>query len=600
MKASKPALLAPVLGLALAGVACHGEIAAPPEQPLPAATGGTGSVTHGSAGSAGGLSPGKGGAGSPGSGSGGSAGGTASASGGTTGSQAGSSSAPPDVNRVAIHRLNNAEYDNTASDLLGIESKLGAAFIDDEKLFGFDNIAAAFGMSDARFEEYFNAADTLVEQAFANAGAREKILLCAPASDTDRACAQNILEAFTLRAFRRPATAAEIDRLLSVVTEAVALGEDFSGGIKNALKAVLSSAPFLYRIEHDAEPNSPEVHPLDAYELGTRLSYLVWSTMPDAKLFELAEKRELTSDAVLTSELDRLLADDRSDRFIESFGGQWLGLRKLESHQVDTTEYPAWNQTLRSAMVGEGLAYFEEFVRGTRGFSEFFTADVNFVNPELAALYGFSRPSGSGLARVTNGSDDRRGFLGLASFLTLTSFSKRTAPTLRGNWVLENLLCTVTPQPPIAVPELTSEDDSGEAIDNVRARLEAHRANPTCAGCHDELDPIGLGLENFDAIGKYREEYSDGEAIDAEGELPTGERFTGLLKLSEILADDPRLTDCVVRKLMTYALSREIVASDAVYVSQIKAAWTADGLGLTALLRRIVSHESFRSRRGEP
>lgn len=600
MKASKPAFLGPVFGLALAGVACHGEIAAPPEQPLPAATGGTGSGIPGRGGSAGGVPSGKGGTGATGTGSGGSAGSTANGSGGTTSSQAGTSSLPPDVNRVAIHRLNNAEYDNTASDLLGIESTVGAAFIDDEKLFGFDNIAAAFGMSDARFEEYFNAADTLVEQAFTDADARDAILLCTPESDTDRACAENILKAFTLRAFRRPATAVELERLVGVVTEAVALGEDFSGGIKNALKAVLSSAAFLYRIEHDADPSSAAVHELDGYELGSRLSYLVWSTMPDTELFELAETRELTADAVLMAELERLLADERSERFIQSFGGQWLGLRKLESHQVDTTEYPAWNQTLRTAMVGEGLAYFSEFVRGSRGFSEFFTADVNFVSPELAQLYGVSRPSGSGLVRVTNGSDDRRGFLGLAGFLTLTSFSKRTAPTLRGNWVLENLLCTVTPQPPMAVPELSTEDESEGGVDNVRARLEAHRANPSCAGCHDELDPIGLGLENYDAIGKYRDEYSDGEAIDARGELPTGEQFSGLGELSEILAKDARLTDCVVRKLMTYALSREIVASDAMYVNQIKDAWTADGLGLTALLRRIVAHETFRSRRGEP
>lgn len=589
MKASKSALFASLLSVALAGVACQGEIAAPPEDSLlPADPEVPSPGTNGGGDSSSGPSAGKGGRSDT------------AGSGGRGDGEAGADSAPSDVNRVAIHRLNNTEYDNTMSDLLGVESEAGAAFIDDEKLFGFDNIAAAFGMSDARFEEYFNAADALVEQAFESDSAREKILVCTPESDSDLACAEEILEAFTLRAFRRPATTAELERLLEVVVAAGELGEDLTGALKNALKAILSSASFLYRIELDPDPGSSEPHPLSAYELGSRLSYLVWSTMPDEELFELAESRELTSDEVLSEQVDRLLADERSARFIESFGGQWLGLRKLESHQVDSSEYPDWNESLRAAMVAEGLAYFEEFVRGDGDFSEFFTTDVNFVNPELAELYGFSRPDGEELVRVKDTSDERRGFLGLASFLTLTSFSKRTAPTLRGNWVLENLLCTAIPPPPAAVPELDSGDDEALASDNVRERLEAHRSDPGCAGCHALLDPIGLGLENFDAIGKYRRTYSDGEVVNAAGTLPTGEEFDGLLELSDILADDERLTDCAVQKLMTYALSREIVASDATYRSEIKNAWTADGLGLAALLRRIVLHESFRSRRGEP
>jgi hypothetical protein len=583
---------------AFAALACTGRIVDPdgnawaPSDSTADAAGGKGGGASGSGGAisggstGGGSSPGAGGVGS-GSGNGGSG---ASAS----------VDAPPDVNRVPIHRLNNAEYDNTVSDLLGITSKIGAAFIDDEKLLGFDNIAAAFGMSDARYEQYFNAADALVEEAFENDGTRDKILVCTPQSDSDLDCAKKVLEAFTLRAFRRPATAPELERSSKLVSSALELGEDFSGAIKNALKAILSSASFLYRIELDAEPGSGEPHPLSAYELGSRLSYLVWSTMPDDALFELAAKDELAGDSVLVAQLERLLADARSRRFIENFGGQWLGLRQLESHQVDSSEYPAWNEPLRAAMVAEGFAYFTEFLHGDRRISEFFTADVNFVNAPLADLYGLPAPDADELVAVTDTSDERRGFLGLASFLTLTSFSKRTAPTLRGKWVLENLLCTEISPPPANVPELETDGDSGEASANVRERLEAHRKNAACAGCHQLLDPIGLGLENFDAIGKYRETYAGGDAVDAAGELPTGETFNGLIELSSILADDERLTDCVVQKLMTYALSRPIVASDATYVKAIKDGWSADGLGLAALLRRIVTHDTFRSRRGEP
>jgi hypothetical protein len=589
-----PTLNALAFSLALAASACTGKIVEPygnsPSGPGRDPPHGTGATT---------------GAGGPAVGSGGSTGGSSSdtVGGGPAGGGGGTSSggsAPADVNRVAIHRLNNAEYDNTVSDLLGVTSKVGSTFIDDEKLFGFDNIAAAFGMSDARYEQYFDAADTLVEEAFANEGLRRKILICTPASGSDLACAEEILAAFTLRAFRRPATEPELERSLSVVSAALELGEDFTGALKNALKALLSSASFLYRIELDPEPASTEPRRLNGYELASRLSYLVWSTMPDEGLLELAKSGDLTSEDVLVEQLSRLLADSRSRRFIESFGGQWLGLRQLESHQVDSSEYPDWNAKLREAMVAEGLAYFTEFLQGERGISEFFTADVNFVNAPLADLYGLSPREGDELTRVTDTSDERRGFLGLASFLTLTSFSKRTAPTLRGLWVLENLLCTHVDPPPMAVPDLETASGSGEASDNVRERLEAHRSNAGCAGCHQILDPIGLGLENFDAIGRYRETYAGGDLVDAAGELPSGEKFNGLFELSSLLAEDERLADCVVKKLMTYALSREIVASDATYVHAIKDAWTADGQGLAALLERIVTHDAFRSRRGEP
>ena len=588
------------MGIALAGVACSGKIVgtletdptAPPGTPHGPSSGGTGGGGGSGAGSGpvsntaagmGGLSSMNGGTG-PTAGSGPSAAGDPAA----------------DVNRVPIHRLNNAEYDNTVSDLLGVSSKAGTAFIDDEKLFGFDNIAAAFGMSDARYEEYFNAADALVEEAFADDGTRKKLLVCTPKSDSDLDCAEKVLNAFMQRALRRPATDAELTRASKLVSDAVELGEDISGGIKQALKAILSSAPFLYRVELDPDPSSATPHALTAYELGSRLSYLVWSTMPDDELFEHARDGSLTSDDVLVAELERLLADDRAERFIASFGGQWLGFRALESHQVDKGEYPDWNDTLRAGMVAEGLSYFSEFVRGDRGLSEFFTADVNFVNAPLAKLYGVSAPSGDAMLKVTNTSDQRRGFLGLASFLTLTSFSKRTAPTLRGVWVLENLLCEHIEPPPASVPELDTGGDGEDASVNVRDRLAEHRKNPSCAGCHETLDPIGLGLENFDAIGKYRTTYAGGDAVDATGMLPSGEGFEGLLELSSLLAADDRLADCAQNKLLTYALSRELVASDTAYLRSIKAAWTADGLGLAALLEHVVTSETFRQRRGEP
>ncbi|HET9953419.1 MAG TPA: DUF1592 domain-containing protein, partial [Polyangiaceae bacterium] len=513
-----PSLILSSVSLALA-LGCQAEIVEPA-----GSSGATGSVSP-SAGS-GSTQTGMPGAGASSNGSaadtgsiGGGSRGGATSSGGSSGALATGGSVATDVNRVPIHRLNNAEYNNTLADLLGITSKPAAGFIDDEKLAGFDTIAAAFGMTDARYEQYFDAADTAVEQAFADATLRDRILVCKPADATDPTCARQILSAFVKRAYRRPIQSAEIDGLLAVVSGASALGEDFAGSIRQALKAVLSSAEFLYRVEFDAEPSSPAAHPLSAHELGSRLSYLVWSTLPDTALIERADRGDLSSDAAVAAELDRLLADPRSARFVESFAGQWLGLRQLGSHQVDASLFPDWNETLRAAMVQEGLQFFTRLLRD-QPISEFFTSEQHSVNAPLAKLYGLPAVSGDQWLDVSTPIPGRRGFMGLAGFLTLTSFSKRTAPTLRGKWVLENLLCNEVPAPPANVPELDKAESSGAQSENVRARLEEHRKNPSCAGCHQVLDPIGLGLENFDAIGRYRTAYTGGEPVDASGQLP--------------------------------------------------------------------------------
>ena len=504
-----------------------------------------------------------------------------------------------DVNRVPIHRLNNTEYDNSMREVLGVTSRPGTAFIADETLFGFDNIAAAAGMSDARFEQYFETAEALVDEAFADPALKAELLICEPAGDADEDCARAILSDVGFRALRRPPTEEQLNRWLVLFGEAVELGEDFEGGIRQALRAILGSARFLYRVENDPDPASNEKHALDGYELASRLSFLMWSSPPDARLYQAAEKGELAGDARLTAEFDRLLADDRSQAFLSSFAGQWLGLRSLASHHVSREVYPDFNEALRAAMIEEGERYFDQFLSGGKPVTEFFTADVQFVNAPLAKLYGVAKPARD-FDAVTDAGDARRGFLGLAGFLTLTSFAERTAPTLRGKWVQENLLCSPVPPPPAAVPELASEGAGNAGSDNVRERLEQHRSDPNCAGCHRLLDPVGLGLENFDALGAYREKYANGDAVDATGELPDGSKFEGLIELSTLLSADPRFADCATRKLLTYALSREVVATDTTYVKQIREAWTADGMDFGALLRRIVLNESFRFRRGEP
>jgi len=333
-----------------------------------------------------------------------------------------------DVNRVAMHRLNNREYDNTLRDLMGATANAAKTFIDDEKVLGFDTIADAFGMTPAQYEQYFEAADALVEQLFADPMRRAKVMTCVPTSGTDIACMSNVLSAFGLHAWRRPLTDADVTRLVKVSTDAIALGEDATGGVKQAVKSMLSSLPFLYRVEMDPNPSSVTPHPLSPYELASRLSYLVWSTMPDDTLLGLAKTGDLVTEASLSSQIDRLVADAQVSNFVTSFAGQWLGMRDLQGHQVEPTAFPDWNEPLRQAMIQEGLLYFQEFLSGGRNMKEFFTADVNFVNAPLAKLYGIPGVTADQPMKVTNTSDTRLGFMGLASFLSFSSFSYRTAP----------------------------------------------------------------------------------------------------------------------------------------------------------------------------
>jgi hypothetical protein len=520
---------------------------------------------------------------------------------GGAGSGGGGNSSERDVGHVGIHRLNNLEYDNTVRDLLGVSSTPANTFIADEKALGFDNIAEAFGMTESQYEQYFNAADALVETAFADATLKSRIVVCQPASASDASCTERIIREFGARAWRRPLDDADVESLEQVAADALELGESFDGSIAQVVKATLSSVPFLYRLELDPAPDATEPRPLDAYELASRLSYLVWSTMPDQALFEAAESGELVQESVLKAQLERMLESERSEAFVNSFGGQWLGLRDLGSHQVDADVFPEWNDGLRDAMIEEGLFFFSELLSGDVPMTDFFTADFNYVNGELAELYGIDGVTGDEPIRVTHTTDARRGFLGLAAFLTRSSFSYRTAPTLRGKWILENLLCDEIAPPPADVPELDDETEPG--VDpqtlNVRDRLAQHRENPTCATCHVLLDPMGLGLESFDAIGRYRQQYAGGDEVDATGTLPTGETFDGLEELSSILAQDDRVLECTTEKLMTYALSRELGATDRMYVETITTRFEQDGASLRSLLEHIVLSEPFRNRRGD-
>jgi hypothetical protein len=524
-------------------------------------------------------------------------------------------SGPPlDSGRIDIDRLNNFEYDNTIRDLLGVDGMAQATFQPDEE-GEFDNDADAFTLNDARFEQYFDSADALGEEVFADTsptGLLQRYVYglvtpaCTP-STTDTTCSSEIIAAFGAKAWRRPLTPDEVTGLQTLATNAIMLGETADGSLKQVVKTMLASPQFLYRIEYDPDPASPVPHPISQYEMASRLSYLGWSSMPDQTLFDLANQG-LLIDANLAPQVDRMLADPKGANFTTSFAGQWLGARDMQAHQVEPTAFPNFDEPLRAAFVTEELMYFDQFLTGTLPMTQFFTNTNNFVNTRLATHYGFGTPTGTTYQMVTDGSPNRIGFLGLGSFLTFTSYSYRTAPTLRGKWILLNLLCQAIPSPPPGVPTLdgtAQPTDPSAQQEDVRARLTAHRAAAFCAACHAQFDPIGYGLENFDPVGAYRTKYSatSTTTIDASGMLPTGQTFSSLPQLAMVLSQGlqlEQLTDCASRKMMTYALARELTLADVPYLNQVQMQWSTQGYGLKDLMKDVVTNDTFKFRRGEP
>jgi hypothetical protein len=429
---------------------------------------------------------------------------------------------------------------------------------------------------------------------FANPALKAKVVTCA--TQDDAACVDGIINATGLKIFRRPLTAAEVTTYHQVYTDARGLSLTHEPALQQVVTALLASAEFLFRMEFDTDPASTAVHDLSGYELASRLSYFLWQSAPDDTLLKAAAV-DLPKTETLSAQLDRLMADAKYTRATRGFIGQWLGIRKVASHAVKLEFLPDWSPALGNAMAEEAYAYFDEFAKTpTLKWQDFLTSDVNFVDANLAKLYGMAPPA-AGTQRVTNKDDHRFGFLGMGAFLALSSYEYRTAPTLRGRWILLNLLCTPPREPPKGIMPLDSMPNADAAEGNVRARLEMHRASPSCASCHAVLDPWGLALENFDAIGKYRDAYKTGP-IDASTETIDHVKFTGLQGMVDQVLKEPNLTTCVEQKLFTYSLGREATPTDTPYIAQVDKAWTADTPSLPRLVKGLVMADTFRKRHG--
>jgi hypothetical protein len=427
---------------------------------------------------------------------------------------------------------------------------------------------------------------------------RQRIMTCTPASaSAETACARSILTRLARRAYRRPVTAADVDPLLVFYREGRRDG-GFDAGIERALRRLLVSPEFLFRVEREPKGIAPGApYRVSDIALASRLSFFLWSSIPDEELLGLAEKRRLGDAAELTRQVRRMLADPRAEAFITNFAGQWLFLRNLDASVPVQSVFPDFDDTLRQAFRRETELFFDSLIREDRSAYDLLRADYTFLNERLARHYGIAGVKGSHFRRVALGPDSpRAGILGQGSVLTVTSYPDRTSPVVRGKWILENLLGTPPPPPLPNVGDLKPKDESGVVL-SMRERMEQHRRNPICASCHSMMDPLGLSLENFDAVGKWRTLGESSAPIDASGQLPDGTAFTGPAGLRSALLRSDRFVATFTEKMMTYALGRGLEHYDAPAVRAILRDVARDDYKVSSLVVGIVQSTPFRMRR---
>jgi hypothetical protein len=502
---------------------------------------------------------------------------------------------PTNPGTVVLRRLNADEYDNTVRDLLGTTLTPGTSFPADDLGAQFTTVGSALSLSPTYVQAYADAASVLIDDLFAAPAARQQAIITCDVTTGGDTCARTIVTALANKAFRRPATSTEIDALMTPVATAKTLtGATATDGLKAALAAVLVSPYFLFKPEID--PATPGPHALGQYELATRLSYALWASTPDAALLAAAAAGQLSTDAQVKAQVTRMLADPRASALLDEFAGAWLDFSNVESHDADPTVFPAFTPAVAHSMRLEARSFMRDFLSSTKPVADMFNAGFTYVDATLAKQYGLPTTPGAlgpdGLWRADTTGSQRVGLLTLGSILTTTSEPTRTSPVKRGDFIYERLLCGTIGQPPNNVAAL----QPAPGTMTVRQTLEAHAMNPACSGCHSIMDPLGFGLENYDAIGSYRT--VDGTLpVDATGTLPDGMMFTGARDLAAALAQDPRFVPCMTQSLMTYSIGRLMNQADDVNWANYVAheALTANG-SLGSLVNSVILSAAFRTR----
>jgi hypothetical protein len=431
--------------------------------------------------------------------------------------------------------------------------------------------------------------------AVSDSPSRRKILICKPASTNEEAaCARKIVARLARRAFRRPLSEEDLQSPMTAYGDGSRVG-GFESGLEMAIRSILVSPEFLFRLESQparVAANTP--YRINDMDLASRLSFFLWSSIPDDELVRLAEKKNLHRSDVLKQQVHRMLADPRSSALVDNFAGQWLHIRNVAGHQPSPEVLFHYDDNLRKALERETKMLFESIIRENRSVVDLLDADYTFLNERLARHYGIPGVAGERFRRVPLPADSpRRGLIGHGSILMATSYPNRTSPVIRGKWILENIFGAPPPPPPPNVPELKDERDPRRVLP-MREQLAAHRANPVCAGCHAQMDQLGFALENFDGIGEWRDMYASGAQVDASAELPDGTKFNGPAELRQLLVkhSDEFLTT-MTEKLLTYALGRGLEAADAPAVRKIKRDAARDSHRFESLVHGVVMSTPF-------
>ena len=507
--------------------------------------------------------------------------------------------APRDPGRFVIRRLTKTEYANTLRDLYGVDPSIADTLPAEVEGEGFLN-----SISPLQSELFLGIANKVIDQIIAPEGqaptAVQKRLFGETPKGTDlRKAARGVARTLARDAYRRPPTDAELDVLVDVYDLARNNDLNHMAALGLMLKAVLVSPQFLF-ITPAGEPESKDaIVLLDDFQLASRLSYLLWSAPPDAELAALADKGELHKPEVLRTQVERLLKDARSRALFDGFGAQWLRVNELDGQVFDPKTFPQMTPALRTAMMDEARLFFESIVSENQSVVRFVSSDYTFVNEPLAKVYGLEQSvRGPKMRRVKLTNPNRGGILSMPATLATTSFPNRTSPVLRGVWVLERILGERVPPPPADIPELEEQDHKKIEGLTLRQRTELHQSEATCRNCHKILDPIGFGLENFDAIGRWREKNDQGLAIDSAGKLPDGKEFSTPAELKRLLAKrEADLARNLTERLMAYALGRQLEGYDDVVIDQLMVKIAADNYRVRTIITEVITSYLFTHRR---
>lgn len=501
-----------------------------------------------------------------------------------------------DADRTPVRLLSRLEYNNTVADLVGDTS----APLDRSPSAsqpGFDNDALALSVSPALLERYVEIADEVAARAVADRAATG-LVPCDPAVDGDRACAEEVVRTFGLRAYRRPLDADEEAALLALWDLGAADG-GFEAGLQLVVEAALQSPSFLYHVEAGEDPAHAGAAPLTGYELASRLSYFLWNTMPDQALFDAAARGDLATTDGIRAQVDRMLDDPRARGGVRHFHEQWLHLDLLDSATKAADRFPGFD-AVRDDLREETLAFLDELVFGGGDVDGIFLSPFTMMNDPLAEFYGVAAPgTGETFTRVPLDGTTRAGLLTQGSLLAANAKSRRTSPIHRGLFVRTQILCQSLPAPPPGIPTLSDEDVGATE----RERLQQHREDPACSGCHELMDPIGFAFESYDAAGQWREIGEDGRPVDDSGEIVSTRdadgTLDGAIELSERLAGSREVRECVAEQWFRYALARAPGEHDACAMQQLMERFEASDWRLRDLIVEIALSDAFRFRRGE-